>query len=106
MIDFRDLCICFWDNFDEYVDEKYIIDDGKEHFVHNKKTTLEDIIKYPFFNRGRTTAIEAIDFIRERTGDKNMTLSKSSISKRRRLIEHICYVDMNEISSVRTDVGF
>ena len=96
MINFRDLCICFWDNFDEYVDEKYIIDDGKEHFINNKKTNLEDIIAYPFYNHGRTTAIEAIDFIRERTGDKNMTLSKSSISKRRRLIEHVCYVDMNE----------
>ena len=28
--------------------------------------------------------------------DKNMTLTKSDISQRRKLLEHICYVDMNE----------
>ena len=41
---------------------KYIIDDGKAHFVRNRKTTLGSIIKYPFYDCGRTTAVEAINF--------------------------------------------
>ena len=36
----------FWANLDKYVDEKYIIDDGKQHFVRNRKTTQESIMKY------------------------------------------------------------
>lgn len=86
----------FWANLDKYVDRKYIIDDGKQHFVRNRKTTQESIMKYPFYDCGRTTAIEAIDFIRNEKKDKNMTLTKSDISQRRKLLQHLCYVDMNE----------
>jgi len=89
-------CYNFWENLDKYVDRKYIIDDGGNHFVRNRKTTQESIMKYPFYNCGRTTAIEAISFIRNEKKDKNMTLSKSDISQRRKLLNHICYVDMNE----------
>lgn len=85
-----------WANLDKYVDRKYIIDDGKEHFVRNRKTTQESIMKYPLYDTGRTTSIEAISFIRNEKKDKNMTLTKSDISQRRKLLEHICYVDMNE----------
>ena len=85
-----------WANLDKYVDRKYIIDDGKEHFVRNRKTTQESIMKYPLYDTGRTTSIEAISFIRNEKQDKNMTLTKSDISQRRKLLEHICYVDMNE----------
>ena len=53
-----------WANLDKYVDRKYIIDDGKEHFVRNRKTTQESIMKYPLYDTGRTTSIEAISFIR------------------------------------------
>ena len=86
----------FWANLDKYVDIKYIIDDGKQHFVRNRKTTQKSIMKYPLYNHGRTTAVEAIDFIRNEKRDKNMTISKSAISQRRKLLKHICYVDMNE----------
>ena len=34
----------------------------KAHFVRNQKTTLGNIIKYPFYDCGRTTAVEAINF--------------------------------------------
>ena len=37
-------------------------DDGKAHFVRNRKTTLGSIIKYLFYDCGRTTAVEAINF--------------------------------------------
>ena len=45
--------------------KNYIIDDGKQHFVRNRKITQESIMKYPLYNHGRTTAVEAIDFIRK-----------------------------------------
>ena len=86
----------FWANLDKYVDEKYIIDDGKQHFVRNRKTTQESIMKYPLYNHGRTIAVEAIDFIRKEKKDKNMTITKSDISQRRKLLQHLCYVDMIE----------
>ncbi len=42
---------------------KYIkYDDGKVHFVRIRKTTLGSIIKYSFYDCGRTTAVEAINF--------------------------------------------
>ena len=86
----------FWANLVKYVNKKYIIDDGKQHFVRNRKTTQESIMKYPLYNHGRTTAVEAIDFIRKEKKDKNMTITKSDISQRRKLLQHLCYVDMNE----------
>ena len=86
----------FWANLDKYVNKKYIIDDGKQHFVRNRKTTQESIMKYPLYNHGRTTAVEAIYFIRNEKKDKNMTITKSDISQRRKLLQHLCYVDMNE----------
>ena len=53
-------------------------------------------MKYPLYNHGRTTAVEAIDFIRKEKKDKNMTITKSDISQRRKLLQHLCYVDMIE----------
>lgn len=96
MINFMEYCDETWANLDKYVDRKYIIEDGKNHFVRNRKTNLESIIKYPFYDCGRTTAVEAINFIRSEKKDKNMTLTKSNISQRRKLLDHVCYVDMNE----------
>ena len=96
MINFSEYCDETWANLDKYVSRKYIIDDGKVHFVRNRKTNLESIIKYPFYDCGRTTAVEAINFIRNDKKDKNMTLTKSDISQRRKLLDYVCYVDMNE----------
>ena len=70
----------FWANLDKYIDEKlYKLRDRKQHFVRNRKTTQESIMKYPLYNHGRTTAVEAIDFIRNEKKDKNMTITKSDI---------------------------
>ena len=96
MFNLVEYCKETWANLDKYVDRKYIIDDGKDHFVRNRKTTQESIMKYPFYDCGRTTSVEAISFIRNEKMDKNMTLTKSDISQRRKLLQHICYVDMNE----------
>ena len=52
----------FWANLVKYVNKKYIIDDGKQHFVRNRKTTQESIMKYPLYNHGQTTAVEANRF--------------------------------------------
>ena len=96
MVNFRDYCEDFWSNITKYVDRKYIVDDDKLHFIRERKVSLESIIKYPFYDCGRTTAVESINFIRHEHQDKNMTVSKSDISKRRRLLKEICYIDMNE----------
>ena len=96
MVNFVDYCKETWANLDKYVDDKYIIDDGKPHFVRDRKTNQESIMKYPFYDCGRTTSVEAVSFIRNKKKDKNMTLTKSNISQRRKLIQHLCYIDMNE----------
>ena len=95
MLNFRDYCEETWVNIKKYVDRKYIVDDGKEHFVRNRLLSLESIVKYPFYDCGRTTAVESISFIRNEHKNKNMTISKSDISKRRRLLKEVCYIDMN-----------
>ena len=64
--------------------------------LSSEKQHKKVIMKYPFYDCGRTTAIEAISFIRNETGDKEMTLTKPNISQRRALIKYACYVDMNE----------
>ena len=74
----------FWANLDKYVNKKYIIDDGKQHFVRNRKTTQESIMKYPLYNHSRTTAVEAIDFIKNEKKDKNMTITKSDIFSKKK----------------------
>ena len=96
MLNFRNFCKKNWDNIGKYVDRKYIVDDGEQHFVRESLVSLESVIKYPFYNCGRTTAVESISFIRNEYKNKNMTVSKSTISKRRRLLKEICYIDMNE----------
>ena len=96
MVNFRDYCEDFWSNIGKHVDRKYIVSDGKLHFIRERKVSLESIIKYPFYDCGRTTAVESINFIRHEHQDKNMTVSKSDISKRRRLLKEICYIDMNK----------
>lgn len=96
MINFMEYCGETWANLDKYVNQKYIIDNGKNHFVRNRKTNLESTIKYPFYDCGQTTYIKAINFIRKEKMDKNTTLTKSNISQRRKLLDYVCYVDMTE----------
>ena len=52
----------FWANLDKYVDEKYIIDDGKQHFVRNRKTTQESIMKYPLYFLVRISVFVSLFF--------------------------------------------
>lgn len=91
---FEDYCLGTWRDFNKYVDQKYVI--GENHFVRKRKTTQEDIMKYPLMNHGRTNAIESLYFISEVSGDEEMTISKSAIGQQRTFIDPQAYIDMNE----------
>ena len=91
---FEDYCLGIWRDFNKYVDQKYVI--GENHFVRRRKTTQEDIMKYPLMNHGRTNAIELLYFILEVSGDEEMTISKSAIGQQRTFIDPQAYIDMNE----------
>ena len=91
---FEDYCLGTWRDFNNYFDQKYVI--GENHFVRRRKTTQEDIMKYPLMNHGRTNDIESLYFIYEISGDEKMTISKSAIEQQRTFIDPQAYVDMNE----------
>ena len=81
-------------NFNSYVCDKYILDDNK--FVRNRKLTQECIMKYVLWNRGRTTALEALYFMEEYWGVMDMDVSKQAISQRRMIIDPQAYIDIND----------
>ena len=81
-------------NFNNYVCDKYILDDNK--FVRNRKLPQECIMRYVPWNRGRTTALEALYFMEEFWGDMDMDVSKQAISERRMIIDPQAYVDIND----------
>ena len=91
---FEDYCLGTWQDFNKYVDQKYVI--GENFFVRMRKTTQEDIMKYPLMNHGRTNAIESLYFISEVSSDEEMTISKSAIEQQRTFIDSQAYIDMNE----------
>jgi len=80
-------------NFNNYVCDKYILDDNK--FVRNRKLPQECIMKYIPWNRGRTTALEALYFMEEYWGVFDMDISKQAISQRRMIIDPQAYIDIN-----------
>ena len=53
-------------------------------------------MKYVTWNRGRTTALEALYFMEEFWGDMEMDVSKQAISERRTIIDPQAYIDMND----------
>jgi hypothetical protein len=81
-------------NFNNYVCDKYILEENK--FVRNRKLSQECIMKYVTWNRGRTTALEALYFMEEFWGDMDMDVSKQAISERRMIIDPQAYIDMND----------
>jgi len=81
-------------NFNNYVCDKYILEENK--FVRNRKLSQECIMKYVTWNRGRTTALEALYFMEEFWGDMEMDVSKQAISERRMIIDPQAYIDMND----------
>jgi hypothetical protein len=81
-------------NFNNYVCDKYILE--KNNFVRNRKLPQECIMKYVTWNRGRTTALEALYFMEEFWGDMDMDVSKQAISERRMIIDPQAYIDMND----------
>ena len=54
-------------NFNSYVCEKHILEENK--FVRNRKLPQECIMRYVPWNRGRTTALEALYFMEEFWGE-------------------------------------
>ncbi|WP_162685903.1 hypothetical protein [Methanosphaera sp. BMS] len=54
-------------------------------------------MKYVTWNRGRTTALEALYFIGEFCGDIDMDVSKRLFLKRRMIIDLQVYIDMNGV---------
>ena len=81
-------------NFNNYVCDKYILEENK--FVRNRKLPQECIMKYIPWNRGRTTALEALYFMEEFWGKLDMNVSKQAISERRMIIDPQAYIDMND----------
>lgn len=81
-------------NFNNYVCDKYILVEGK--FVRNRKLPQECIMKYIPWNRGRSTALEAMYFMEEYWGVSDMDVSKQAISERRMIIDPQAYIDIND----------
>ena len=81
------------ENFNNYVCEKYILEENK--FLRNRKLPQECIMKYIPWNRGRTTALEALYFMEEYWGEMDMDVSKQAISERRMIIDPQAYIDIN-----------
>ena len=91
------LCCHLLDNlgsFNNYVCDKYILVDNK--FVRNRKLPQECIMKYVTWNRGRSTAVEALYYMEEFWGRMDMDVSKQAISERRMIIDPQAYVDIND----------
>lgn len=84
----------FWDNINKYVCEKYIIEPNK--FIRSRKMSQKDVTIYPLVQNGRTNAIEALSFIRELTGDDDMTITKQAIGKQRGYLSPLLYKDMGD----------
>ncbi|MBQ3298649.1 MAG: IS4 family transposase [Bacilli bacterium] len=80
-------------NFNSYVCDKYILVDNK---IRNRKLPQECIMKYILWNRGRTTALEALYFMEEYWGELDMDVSKQAISQRRMIIDPQAYIDIND----------
>ena len=80
-------------NFNSYVCDKYILVDNK---IRNRKLPQECIMKYILWNRGRTTALEALYFMEEYWGVMDMDVSKQAISQRRMIIDPQAYIDIND----------
>ena len=81
-------------NFNSYVCDKYVLVKGK--FVRNRKLPQECIMKYIPWNRGRSTALEAMYFMEEYWGVSDMDVSKQAISERRMIIDPQAYIDIND----------
>ena len=79
-------------NFNSYVCDKYILVDNK---IRNRKLPQECIMRYVPWNRGRTTALEALYFMEEFWGDIDIDVSKQAISQKRMIIDPQAYVDIN-----------
>ena len=80
-------------NFNSYVCDKYILVDNK---IRNRKLPQECIMKYILWNRGRTTALEALYFMEEYWSELDMDVSKQAISQRRMIIDPQAYIDIND----------
>ena len=67
----------FLANFNNFVDEKYILSDNA--FVRKGKWSLETAIKFPLFNRKKTKFNEVNRYLRSQTDDYSMKITGSSV---------------------------
>ena len=84
----------FLANFNNFVDEKYILSDNA--FVRRGKWNLETAIKFPLFNRKKTKFNEVNRFLRNETGDYSMKITGSGVCDRMQYIDPKVYIDMND----------
>ena len=83
----------FLANFNNFVDEKYIL--GDNAFTRNGKWNLETAIKFPLFNRKKTKFNEVNRYLRSQTGDYSMKITGSGVCDRMQYIDPKVYIDMN-----------
>ena len=84
----------FLANFNNFVDEKYILNDNA--FVRSGKWSLETVIKFPLFNRKKTKFNEVDWYLRSQTGDYSMKITGSGVCDRMQYINPKVYMDMND----------
>lgn len=84
----------FLANFNNFVDEKYILSDNA--FVRSGKWSLETAIKFPLFNRKKTKFNEVNRYLRSQTGDYSMKITGSGVCDRMQYIDPKVYIDMND----------
>ena len=84
----------FLANFNNFVDEKYILSDNA--FVRSGKWSLETAIKFPLFNRKKTKFNEVNRYLRSQTGDYSMKITGSGVCDRMQYIGPKVYIDMND----------
>lgn len=85
-------CTCC-ENVFNYKREIYALKKGK--FSRDRKMTMGDLTNYTIINNGKTTALEADEFILEKYGDWEMTMSKQNISQQRMFLDPQIFKDMN-----------
>ena len=94
MIVFKNVFSNFLANFNNFVDEKYILSDNA--FVRSGKWGLETAIKFPLFNRKKTKFNEVNMYLRSQTGDYPMKIIGSGVCDRMQYIGPKVYMDMND----------
>lgn len=93
-MEFYSNIVGFVDNFDNYLVRDYLLDDTV--FTRKGKISYRDAVMYPLVEKGCTSSLESLDFVINKTGDEDMTISRTAFGQKRRKIDSGIYEDMNE----------